>query len=133
MALPGQLMVSNGTLFWSYSEQNKQVLVDSVAKMGKWNPLVLLYDPERLYECLSESKSANRMEFTLGGVDSLTNPKSFVLAVSSPGMIPIRVTYSDDNDSKVEVQISRFDRKNVLPDSLFEFHAPKGVDVITVP
>lgn len=133
LSLPHQLLVSNGTLFWSYSDENKQVLIDSVARRGKWNPLVLLYDPQRLYSCKGEKKSAGRIEFDLTANDTLTAPRSFQLQVVPDGFVPQRVSYGDDNDSQVEVYITDFARKAALPDSLFEFHAPKGVEVILVP
>lgn len=133
LSTPHQILVSNGTLFWSYSVENKQVLIDSIARMGKWNPLVLLYDPEKLYSCGREKKAPDGFDFELAANDTLATPRTFDLQVASDGLTPRQVTYDDDNDSHVKVFIKKFARRKALPDTLFEFHTPPGVEVIKVP
>ena len=133
LEMPGQTLVSNGILYWSYSVENNQVLIDSVVGLGEWNPLTLLYDPEKVYHCVNESKNKNTFEFEMSAADSLTEPQAFILRVTKKGFIPKKLVYFDDNDSRIEVIIERFERKESLPDSLFIFHAPAGVEVIRMP
>lgn len=133
LEMPGQTLVSNGILYWSYSAENNQVLIDSVAGLGEWNPLTLLYNPEEIYCCMNESKNKNTFEFEMSATDSLTEPQVFILRVTKKDFIPKNLIYYDDNDSRIEVIIENFERNESLPDSLFIFHAPAGVEVIRMP
>ncbi len=133
LSLPGRLLVSNGILYWSYSEENKQVLVDSVAKIGSWDPLTLLYDPEKVYECRKEKTIGDTIEFEMAAVDSATDPADFTLFVHRETLVPEKLIYFDENDSRIVVLIRDFSRVAHLSDSLFEFHPAPGVEVIDMP
>ncbi|MCP4566380.1 MAG: outer membrane lipoprotein carrier protein LolA [FCB group bacterium] len=131
--MPGQIIVSNGTLYWSYSEENQQVMVDSVVKMGAWNPLTLLYDPEGVYRCQGQSQDSAQLEFSMIALDSLTEPQTFSLLVSNKDYRPLQVVYFDDNDSRIEVRLEGYSRLENLPDSLFEFKPGPKVEIILMP
>lgn len=133
LATPNQVMVSNGTLLWSYSVENRQVLVDSIETLGRWDPLTLLYDPDAVYRCRLQRENNGTLEFDMAAVDTLTVPARFTLQISSRGHLPEKLTYRDDNGSLIEVAIADFTGKDRLPDSLFEFHPPPGVEVIRMP
>jgi outer membrane lipoprotein-sorting protein len=133
LSVPGRLLVSNGVLYWSYSEENKQALVDSVAKIGSWDPLTLLYDPEQVYHCRDENVLGDTIRFDMAAVDSVTDPAEFTLFVQRQSFIPEKVVYLDDNGSRIMVLIRNFSRLTLLPDSLFEFHPAPGVEVIDMP
>ena len=133
LTTPNQVMVSNGTLFWSYSVENQQVLVDSVATLGRWDPLTLLYDPEAVYRCRAQRDNKGNVELDMAAVDTLTVPARFTLQISRPGYRPEKLTYRDDNGSLIEVLIADFAGKDRLPDSLFDFHPAPGVEVIQMP
>lgn len=133
LSMPGQAMVSNGILYWSYSEENQQVLVDSVARLGDWNPLTLVYDPEAVYECHSQSVQGDILEFDLIALDTLTTPRQFTMQVTIGEYIPQKLIYYDDNNSRIEVFIGDFSRPAALPDSLFVFRPPPGTEVIEMP
>jgi outer membrane lipoprotein-sorting protein len=128
-----QAIVSNGILLWSYSVENKQVLVDSVAGMGAWDPLTLVYDPERIYQCNIQSRDKKDILFEMIAIDSMTIPQQFQLRVSSDKYEPKKLVYYDDNDSRIEVHINNFGRHANLPDSLFEFRPGPDVEVIEMP
>lgn len=131
--LPGQIIVSNGILYWSYSVENQQVLIDSVVKMGDWNPLTLLYDPENVYECRSQEKSPAAVLFKMAARDSLTVPHTFGLQVTDKNYTPEKLEYFDDNDSRIEVLLERFSGRANMPDSIFEFRPGPDVEVIMMP
>lgn len=131
--MPGQVIVSNGTLYWSFSEENQQVMIDSVVKMGAWNPLTLLYDPEGVYRCQGQLQDSTRLEFNMIALDSLTAPQTFSLLVANKDYRPLKVVYFDDNDSRIEVRLEGYSRLESLPDSLFEFKPGPKVEVILMP
>lgn len=133
LSMPERLLVSNGILYWSYSEENQQALVDSVAKIGSWDPLTLLYDPEKVYECRNEKTAGDTIKFDMAAVDSATEPSKFTLFVRKGTFVPEKLVYFDENDSRIEVLIRHFSRLSHLPDSLFEFHPAPGVEVIDMP
>ncbi|MDD4053219.1 MAG: outer membrane lipoprotein carrier protein LolA [candidate division Zixibacteria bacterium] len=133
LSTPNQVMVSNGILFWSYSVENQQVLVDSVTTLGQWDPLTLLYDPEAIYSCRAQRENKGKLELDMAAVDSLTVPARFTLQISRPDYRPEKLTYRDDNGSLIEVVIADFAGKDRLPDSLFEFNPAPGVEVIQMP
>jgi outer membrane lipoprotein-sorting protein len=133
LSTPDQVIVSNGALFWSYSVDNRQVLVDTVTAVNRWDPLTLLYDPEAVYRCHAQRENKGRLELDMVAIDSLTAPARFTLQVSRPGFRPEKLTYHDDNGSLIEVVITDFAGQDRLPDSLFEFHPQPGMEVIRVP
>lgn len=133
LTMPGQEVVSNGILYWSYSVENQQVLVDSVADLGSWNPLTLLYDPERVYQCRSQETVGGLYELELEAIDSFVVPQSFILRVDRGGLSPKSLSYYDDNDSRIEVWINDFSQPLQVTDSVFEFHPGPGVEVIEIP
>jgi len=130
---PDQTMVSNGIEFWSYSVENEQVLVDSIQEIDSWNPLTLLYDPDGVYMCIEEKNFDTTSRFTLQARDSLTYPQSFFLDVETSSHTPVKIQYVDENDSRIEIAIEKFTPAADLPDTLFEFHPPQGVEVIYMP
>jgi len=133
LSMPDQILVSNGVLYWSYSAENQQVLIDSVAELGSWNPLTLLYDPEQVYRCENQSAAGDTIAFDMIAADSGIVPTEFTMVVERGTYRPERLVYFDDNDSRIEVNIEKFRRRDHLPDSLFEFHPGPGVEVIEMP
>jgi len=133
LTTPGHLVVSNGLFLWSYSVENRQVLVDSIETLDRWDPLTLLYDPEAVYRCRAQRAKDGKIELDMGAIDTLTVPARFTLQISDRSRLPEKLTYRDDNGSLVEVTLTDFTGRDRLPDSLFEFHAPPGVDVIRMP
>jgi outer membrane lipoprotein-sorting protein len=133
LSMPGQIIVSNGLLLWSYSLENRQVLVDSIETLGRWDPLTLLYDPDAVYRCRAQREKNGKIELDMGAIDSLTVPHQFTLQISGRSRLPEKLTYRDDNGSLIEVALVDFDSRDRLPDSLFEFHPPPGVEIIRMP
>jgi len=130
---PEQTLVSDGVRFWSYSAANEQVLIDSVAKMGDWDPLTILYNPENVFRCTSDKIMEKEIGFDMQAISERTEPQSFKLIVSKSEMIPKRITYSDINGSLIDIYINKFKKHLKLSDSLFIFEAPSGVEVIEMP
>jgi outer membrane lipoprotein-sorting protein len=133
LSMPEQVLVSNGILYWSFSEANQQVLVDSVTKRGEWNPLTIFYDPEQVYTCRDQKKSEGIIQFEMYAVDSMTAPLQFSMQMSPEEFIPQKLIYFDDNDSRIEVFIEEFSRPDTLPESSFEFVPGPDIEVIEMP
>lgn len=133
LSMPGQIIVSNGSLIWSYSPDNRQVLVDSIETLSRWDPLTLLYDPGAVYRCSEQRRKNGRIELDMQAIDTATVPSRFTLQVSERDRLPEKLTYRDDNGSLVEIILTDFTARDRLPDSLFQFHAPPGVEVIRMP
>jgi outer membrane lipoprotein-sorting protein len=130
---PQQIIVSNGILYWSYSAENKQVLVDSIAKIGDWDPLALLYNPENVYECISEEIRKDIVSFEMEARNEETDPRKFILSVRLPKYIPINIAYNDINNSQVITYINNFENNINISDDFFNFVIPDGVDVVEMP
>lgn len=128
-----QTVVSDGTRYWSYAPENRQVLVDSISQFGQWNPLTLLYDPQRLYRCLGEEKSKGDLTFRMSALDSTTAPRTFTLKVSSAGLAPKYAEFKDEAGSRIEVHVRKFVRHDKLDADLFQFVTPPGVEIIKMP
>jgi outer membrane lipoprotein-sorting protein len=133
LTTPDHVMVSNGIMLWSYSVENRQALVDSIITLGRWDPLTLLYDPEAVYRCRGQRENKGKIELDMAAIDTLTIPSRFTLQISNRNHLPEKLTYRDDNGSLIEVAIADFTGNDILPDSLFEFHPPPGVEVIRMP
>jgi outer membrane lipoprotein-sorting protein len=133
LTMPDQIIVSNGVLVWSYSAENRQVLIDSVRELGSWNPITLLYDPERVYTCKGQTKRQNLWELEMTAVDTSIVPRQFMLQITENEYTPKALIYHDDAGSRIEVHIDDFSRQDQLPDSLFEFRPGPGVEVIRMP
>ncbi len=133
LSTPGQLIVSNGVVLWSYSSENRQVLVDSIETVARWDPLTLLYDPEAVYRCRTQREQGDGLEFDMVAIDTLTSPRRFTLQVSGRTFCPEKVSYLDDIGSAIEVTIEHFMANDMLPDTLFNFRPGPGVEVIRMP
>ncbi len=134
LEMPNQQLVSNGDVYWSYSVDNEQVIVESVENIGGWNPLTLLYDPEGVYSCIEEIESDDgNYRFLMQALDSNTVPYQFFMTAEKDTYNPSGIEYFDDNESKIEIFISEFLRLQEVVESKFEFVAPEGVEVIEMP
>ena len=133
LTMPDQVLVSNGVLVWSYSAENRQVLIDSVRELESWNPITLLYDPERVYTCKAQTKRGDLWELEMTAVDTSIVPRQFTLQVAERDYVPKVLIYHDDAGSRIEVRIDNFSRQDQLPDSLFEFRPGPGIEVIRMP
>lgn len=133
LEMPGQIVGSDGTIYWSYSIENKQILVDSVNSLEDWNPITLLYDPQKIYRCRSESSTDGELAFELTATDSLVTPAALSLCVDRKTLYPRKLVYRDDNGSQIEVLIEKYVKSQHCPDSLFQLRSRPGVEIIRMP
>ena len=130
---PNQVMVSNGIVEWDYSPENKQVLVDTLDRQSDIDPLTIIYDPLSIYSCQNQVTEEGNIIFSMVALDSTTSPAELDITVGSNDFTPLKMEYVDENGSEIEIIISKFKQTDNIPDSNFEFFAPKGVEVIYMP
>lgn len=128
-----ETIVSNGIVEWDYSVSNEQVLVDSIETEDDWDPVSIINDPLRIYDCLKETKEGGNIVCYLEARDSLTEPRSFKLWLDSKRLTPIKLSYNDQNDSEIKISIDDYRQLSELPDSAFLYTPPDGVEVIYMP
>ncbi len=131
-----QELVCDGVSYWSYSVANNQVILSGVTDRNSWDPLTLLYDKDAVYNCDEEKLTGDQgasTTFKMVARDSTSSPQVFFLDVTSRAYIPQAIKYFDDNNSRIEIWISDFVRLERLPDSLFQFYPPIGVEIIELP
>lgn len=131
-----QELVCDGVSYWSYSVVNNQVILSDVTELNHWNPLTLLYDKDAVYNCVDEKLTGEQgasTTFKMVARDSTSSPQVFFLDVTSCEYTPQAIKYFDDNNSRIEIWISDFVRLERLPDSVFQFYPPIGVEVIELP
>jgi len=128
-----QVLVSDSILYWSYSADNRQVLIDSVSRLGDWNPLMLLYDPNQVYICLRQEKAEDTLKFEMRATDSTIYPQQFNMQIDANDLRPIRLIYYDENESLIEINVDNFLRPSNLSDSLFIFSPDPDIEVIEMP
>lgn len=133
LTMPNQVLVSNGTILWNYAIDNEQVIIDSISRNDIWNPVMLFFNPREYYKCISEACDGSKTEFSLIAYDSLISPGEFQLTVKSEDFIPSRITYFDENDSRIEISINDFIFISNLSDSTFHFVPPTGIEIIKMP
>lgn len=133
LEMPGQIIGSDGIIYWSYSIENKQVLVDSVNNLEDWNPITLLYNPQKIYCCRNEFDADGELGFELIAQDSLVTPATLSLRVDRKTLSPRKLVYRDDNGSQIEVLIKKYIKAEHYPDSLFQLRARPGVEIIQMP
>ncbi len=128
-----QAIVCDGIEYWSYSPSNEQVLVDSVYKIGIWNPLTLVYDPENVYGCNEESRRKDTTIFMMKARDTHTSPQEFALKIESDSRVPLEIEYYDDNNSRILILITNFYQIEEVPTGAFKFVPPADTEIIYMP
>jgi len=133
-----QAIVSDGELLWVYSKENKQVTIDKVAKS---------HDLVRPSDYLFSFREAYRHELlpdTVIEKDECTvvrlvceEKNEFIqqmtLYISKSDLLTHRAVYVDINGNTVIVDFSDLKIDEGLPDDIFRFKTPKGVEEVRLP
>ena len=92
----------------------------------------MLYNPEDVYECISEEVYEGSVAFKMKARDKETEPVEFILSVA-PDHIPEKIEYSDINGSSIIIYIINFKNNINISEAHFNFTIPADVDVIEMP
>jgi len=133
-----QTISSDGKLLWVYSKENKQVTIDKVS-----NARDLVRPSDYLFS-FRESYSASLLpDTTLGKIvcrviELVCSEKDefiqkMTLFIGGDDKLTRRAVYVDINGNVVAIDFSNLKVDKGLPEDMFEFETPKGVEEIRLP
>lgn len=130
-----QTFVTDGSVVWSYSPVNKQVLVDRFKEnQNTLSPEKFLLNlPAQYYSTLiGKGKIANAETFILKLVpkDDQSFVKSVKVWVENGTWIVRKVLIVDVNDTETQYLIKEMKLNAHVNDSLFSFTPPAGTEVV---
>ncbi len=131
-----QVIVDDGQTFWRYNKLENQVLID-YAKKSEEDVLLsdFLFNLNKKYfaELVSEEKTGKQKQFVIKLTPKNSEESYFkaikVWVVNKTWEIK-KVVYFDINDNQTEFDITSLKINLKIPDSVFKFNPPQGVDVV---
>ncbi|MFH1891649.1 MAG: outer membrane lipoprotein carrier protein LolA [Candidatus Zixiibacteriota bacterium] len=133
-----QTISSDGKLLWVYSKENKQVTIDKVS-----NARDLVRPSDYLFSFRESYSPSLLPDTTLGKiacrvVELVCNEKDefiqkMTLFIGGDDRLTRRAVYVDINGNVVTIDFSDLKVDNGLPENMFEFKTPKGVEEIRLP
>jgi len=138
-----QLIVTDGETIWFYTPADKQVLVDKVEKaFSSRTAMSFLSGMGKLKEefkvkFAKDKGLVDKTKFFLLDLKQKELPKDFpgrlLVAVSKDTYRVDQAIFYDQFGNKTRVTFDQVDINTDLPDSLFAFEIPKGVEIIRPP
>jgi outer membrane lipoprotein carrier protein len=131
---PKQLIVCDGTSLWLYDPELEQATVRRVRETLSQTPAMLLSGEARVRDGFVVRDGGRA-----GGLDWIVltpkaNDTDFrEIRLGFGGEILKRMEFADKLNQRTAIELKRLERNVVLPDSLFTFVAPAGVDVLGQP
>ena len=131
---PKQLIVCDGTDLWLYDPELEQATVRRVRETLSQTPAMLLSGEARVRDGFVVRDGGKA-----GGIDwiALTpkaNDTDFrEIRLGFAGETLKRMEFADKLGQRTAIELKRLERNVALPESLFKFVAPPGVDVIGTP
>jgi outer membrane lipoprotein carrier protein len=128
---PKQLIVSDGERLWLYDPELEQATVRKVRDALSQTPAMLLAGESKVSEGFTVSAAGRD-----GGLDWVrlvpkqndTDFKELRLGFAAGSLK--RLEFDNKLNQRTRVELTRVEKNSKLPDSLFRFTAPPGVDVI---
>jgi outer membrane lipoprotein carrier protein len=130
-ASPKQLIVCDGTSLWLYDPELEQATVRRVRETLSQTPAMLLSGEARVRDGFAVRDGGKA-----GGLDWIVlapkaNDTDFrEIRLGFAGAILRRLEFADKLNQHTAIELKRLERNLKLPESLFTFVAPPGVDVI---
>jgi outer membrane lipoprotein carrier protein len=128
---PKQLIVCDGTTLWLYDPELEQATTRRVRDTLSQTPAMLLSGEARVRDGF-QVRDGGRA----GGLDWIVlvpkaNDTDFrEIRLGFAGEILKRMEFADKLNQRTAIELRQLERNAVLADSLFQFVAPPGVDVI---
>lgn len=129
-------IVTDGQSVWTYSIFNNQVLVDRAKKNdGALLPRDLLFKyPRDYYASLLDEVDYNGDDHYIVKLDPKEETQGYIktmkIWVNTETYLISKIEYTDFNENTSTFAIQKIDIEKVLPDSLFNFQVPEGVEVV---
>ncbi len=128
---PRQLIVCDGTTLWLYDPELEQATARRVRETLSQTPAMLLSGEARVRDGFVVRDGGRA-----GGLDWITlTPKADdtdfrEIRLGFAGELLRRMEFADKLGQRTAIELERLERNAELADSLFQFVAPPGVDVI---
>lgn len=130
-----QTIVTDGKTVWTYSRDSRQVLIDNLSH-SRENPLprdvLLKYTKDADAELLGETKIAGVTCYKLKFVPK--DQESYIVAttvwVDKKSWLAVQIEQEDFNENVTRYELSDIHLNETLPDTLFTFSVPEGVEVV---
>lgn len=126
-----QEIIADGERIWLYDKELEQVTVNAIDERIAGTPLVLLMRSAPLEDSfeiveLGEAENINWLELTPKSETS--DFEKVFIGLNEEGLAAMELR--DNFGQATQIRFSDFESGIELDDSLFEFEAPEGVDVI---
>ena len=128
---PKQLIVSDGERLWLYDPELQQATVRKVKDTLSQTPAMLLAGQSKVTDGFTVSAAGRDGEIEWVRLVPKQNDTDFKeLKLGFVGGNLRRMEFADKLGQLTRVELTKIERNARLPDSLFQFVAPPGVDVI---
>lgn len=134
---PAQLLISDGAFFWFYQAAEHQVVKTPFHRaFQSHTPLAFLTGVGRLEDDFAisvQDTAAETYVLNLSPKRDADAVGHLTLAVDAASFDIVRATVSDLLGNTTRLQFRNITRNLPLPDSLFQFTIPAGVDIVEPP
>lgn len=129
-----ELIVADGETVWLYDESLEQVTVKPQSGLVDDSPLILLADLSGLDTRFEATELGSDQGIDLLELSAVGNEGEFervILGLDESGIV--LMVLEDAFGIRTELRFTAIERNPGLPDDLFEFEPPPGVDVLGEP
>ncbi len=130
------LIISDGKTLWIYQPEDKQVMVDrAFRKKMKRFPYSFLKGMGRLEEDFHAQvtkQSGESVTLKLLPRKPIKQIKTMELTFNTRTLLIHQITWTSPQEVRTIISFSDIDVTSKIPDSVFQFEPPPGVDVVNV-
>ena len=133
-----QVIVSDGDTLWSYSAENRQVVVEAVAKSKETiTPADYLFNLKQNYNLdydstdVIDKAKVRRLSLRSKSEDRFVRSMKVYINVNTLQIR--RVVYRDLNDNKITLDFSDWKMRVKATPEQFRFKTPRGVEEVRLP
>jgi len=124
------LIIADGKKVWNYDEALEQVTVSALAKTQKTPAILLSGSDDAIKQLFTVDKKSST-----GASAFLLKPKKTDSELESLEMVfqnknLVSMAFQDKLGFHTEIKFSQHQVNGTLKETLFQFHPPKGVDVV---
>ncbi len=128
---PKQLIVSDGETLWLYDPELQQATVRKVKDSLSQTPAMLLAGESRVKDSFDVTAQPREAGIDWVQLTPKKNDTDFKqLRLGFVGGTLMRMEFADKLNQVTRIELTKLEKNARLPDSLFHFVAPPGVDVI---
>ena len=125
-----QIVLSDGRRLWMYDVDLKQATVTSLDELGTTSPAMLLSGDESVRDGFEEQSFVRDGMPWVRLRPRVSDPEFREVSIRFAAGLPDVVEFVNGLDQTTRITFSAAVVNPVLDDRLFEFHRPRGVDVL---